>query len=393
MWLLVGIWVSEMGIWNTLLCMSQEARRGKVAQERDFTGGMIPPVPFSYVGSTGDKVLDERIMELAQSTVEESSRCLLAEMMITAVRIARGGSVTEGDFKLMNRSLKEMREANEVFHPYRDHRKVAVFGSARTQQEEPAYQAAMEFSRRMREEGFMTITGAGPGIMAAGNEGAGREESFGLNIALPFEAAANEFIAGDRKLIDFNYFFTRKLSFVKEADAAVGLPGGFGTMDEVFEALTLIQTGKASIYPIVLLDAVGGTYWKFWKQFVDEHLARLGMISESDFHLFRVTDSVEEAVEEIVQFYSVFHSYRYVGDRIVLRLNTPLSDEALVSLSERFPDIVKAGKMIQRGALEEEEDEADLQELPRLVFRHRRRDFGRLRQLIDAVNRSETVTP
>lgn len=164
-------------------------------------------------------------------------------------------------------------------------------------------------------------------------------------------------------------------------------------MDEVFEALTLIQTGKASIYPIVLLDAVGGTYWKFWKQFVDEHLARLGMISESDFHLFRVTDSVEEAVEEIVQFYSVFHSYRYVGDRIVLRLNTPLSDAALVSLSERFPDIVKAGKMIQRGALEEEEDEADLQELPRLVFRHRRRDFGRLRQLIDAVNRSETVTP
>ena len=166
----------------------------------------------------------------------------------------------------------------------------------------------------------MTITGAGPGIMAAGNEGAGREDSFGLDISLPFEASANEFIAGDPKLVKFNYFFTRKLSFVKEADAAVGLPGGFGTMDEIFEALTLIQTGKASIYPIVLLDAKGGTYWKFWKQFVDEHLARLGMISENDFHLFRVTDDVEEAVEEIVRWTSpVNYMKRVVAEDLEFR--------------------------------------------------------------------------
>ena len=371
--------------------MSQHVQPRKASQDRDFTGGMIPPTSSSYVGSTGESDLDGRIRELVESVSEVPNYFLLEEMMITAVRIARGGAVTEGDFKLMNRALKEMREANEVFHPYRNHRKVTVFGSARTRPDEPAYETAVEFSRRMWEEGFMTITGAGPGIMAAGNEGAGRENSFGLDIALPFEASANEFISGDPKLINFNYFFTRKLSFVKEADAAVGLPGGFGTMDEIFEALTLIQTGKASIYPIVLLDAKGGTYWKFWKQFVDEHLARLGMISESDFHLFRVTDDVEEAVEEILRFYRVFHSYRYVGDKIVLRLNAPLTDNALAAVEEEFSDILKAGRMIQGEALEEEADEKELSGLVRLVFRHRRRDFGRLRQLIDAVNAAEVI--
>ncbi|MED5419048.1 MAG: LOG family protein, partial [Verrucomicrobiota bacterium] len=167
--------------------------------------------------------------------------------------------------------------------------------------------------------------------------------------------------------------------------------GGFGTMDEIFEALTLIQTGKASIYPIVLLDGKGGTYWKFWKQFVDEHLARLGMISENDFHLFRVTDDVEEAVEEIVGFYRIFHSYRYVGDKIVLRLNAPLTEDSLAMIEEEFADVVQAGRMIQQKALEEEDDEEELSELVRLVFRHRRRDFGRLRQLIDAVNTSEVA--
>jgi len=203
---------------------------------------------------------------------------------------------------LANRTLKEIKYASEVFQPYREHRKVALFGSARTKPEEAEYQTGVEFSRRMVEEGFMTITGAGPGIMAAGNEGATREHSFGLNINLPFEASANDFIMGDPKLIDFDYFFTRKLAFVKEADAAVGMPGGVGTMDEVFEALTLIQTGKATVYPIVCLDSPGGTYWKAWNQFVEEHLYRLNLISKSDFSLYKVTDSVEEAVAEIVNF-------------------------------------------------------------------------------------------
>ena len=369
--------------------MKNRVSPAKAPPNRDFTGGIIPSASCSYVGSTGNKSLDKEILEMAEQISTDGNHCLLAEMMITGVRIACGGAVTGGDFKLMNRALKEMREASEVFHPYQDRRKVSVFGSARTKPEEPAYQTAVEFSRRMKEEGFMTITGAGPGIMAAGNEGAGREESFGLDIALPFEASANEFIEGDPKLINFNYFFTRKLSFVKEADAAIGLPGGFGTMDEVFEALTLIQTGKASIYPIVLLDAPGGTYWKFWKQFVDEHLGRLGMISENDHHLFRVTDNVEEAVQEVVQFYRNFHSYRYVGDKLVLRLNTALADDELSVIQEDFSDLVKEGRIDQGTALEEENDEEGLSELTRLVFHHRRRDFGRLRQLIDAVNSSK----
>ena len=371
--------------------MKNHVTQAKAPPNRDFTGGMIPPASCSYVGSTGDKNLDEEILAMAEKISIDGNHCLLAEMMITGVRIACGGAVAGGDFKLMNRALKEMRVASEVFHPYLDRRKVSVFGSARTRPEEPAYQTAVEFARRMKEEGFMTITGAGPGIMAAGNEGAGRDESFGLNIALPFEASANEFIEGDTKLINFNYFFTRKLSFVKEADAAIGLPGGFGTMDEVFEALTLIQTGKASIYPIVLLDAPGGTYWKFWKQFVDEHLGRLGMISENDHHLFRVTDNVEEAVQEVVQFYRNFHSYRYVGNKLVLRVNTALAEDELSALQEDFSDLVKEGRIIQGAALEEEEDEEGLSDLTRLVFHHRRRDFGRLRQLIDAVNTSRMV--
>lgn len=357
-------------------------------RHRDLTAGMVPDPRCDFVESTGDKTVDEKIMELASSVSGVDDQCLLAEMISTAVGIARG--VTDhGDFKLANRALKEMKMASEVFQPFRGQRKVALFGSARTKPEEVEYQTAVKFSRRMRDEGFMTITGAGPGIMAAGNEGATREHSFGLNITLPFEAAANEFIAGDPKLIDFKYFFTRKLAFVKEADAAVGMPGGVGTMDEVFEALTLIQTGKATMYPIVCLDAPGGTYWKSWKQFVEEHLFRLGMISESDFSLFTVTDDIEVAIKEITDFYLNFHSYRYVGDRLVIRLQSKLSGSALSQLNEEFSDIVKAGQMKQMKALEEEWADEDLVDLPRLVFRHRRRDFGRLRELIDAVNQAE----
>jgi len=336
--------------------------------------------------------LDEEIVALARRIHGDAEPWLLAEMMITAVRISRG-AVTEGDFKLMNRSLKEMREACEVFYRYRDYRKVTIFGSARARPDEPHYKAAVEFARRMKEEGFMTITGAGPGIMAAGNEGAGRDDSFGLNIALPFENLANEFISNDPKLIDFNFFFTRKLSFVKEADATVGFPGGFGTMDEVFETLTLIQTGKATIYPLVLLEPRGGNYWKLWKQFIDERLGRLGMISEEDFSLFKVTDDIEEAVEEITGFYRIFHSYRYVGDKMVIRMMALLTDAAVERLNVEFEDIVTSGTMEQRGALEAEEDEPELAGLSRLVFRHKRQKFGRLRQLIDAVNRSERVEP
>jgi uncharacterized protein (TIGR00730 family) len=361
-----------------------------VPQEKDFTGGMIHSASCSYVGTTGEKVLDDKISALAKEIDSEDTFCMLAELLTTAVRISRG-VVTQGDFKMMNRALKEMRVSSEVFHPYSHIKKVGIFGSARTKPDEAEYITTVKFAERMREEGFMTITGAGPGIMAAGNEGAGRENSFGLNISLPFETSANPFIAGDEKLIDYNYFFTRKLSFVKEADAAVAMPGGFGTMDEIFEAMTLIQTGKAVIYPLVLLDAKGGTYWKFWNQFIEEHLMRLNLISESDFALFKVTDDIEEAVSEIVNFYRNFHSYRYIGDKLVIRLQDAIAPKAFNALAKDYGDIVTSGTMQQRGPLPEESNEEDLAEMPRIVLRHGRYDMGRLRQFIDAINVAQIV--
>ena len=229
----------------------------------------------------------------------------------------------------------------------------------------------------------MTITGAGPGIMAAGNEGAGKKESFGLDISLPFEASANEFIEGDEKLIMFNYFFTRKLSFVKEAHAAVACPGGVGTMDEIFEAMTLIQTGKAMVYPLVLLNAPGSDYWQKWEAFLKDDLLANGYISETDFNLWKVTDSVEEAINEIITFYKNFHSYRYMGDKLIIRVLHAPDNAHLDKLNEEFSDIIKDGKMEVSEPLEGERENLNL---PRLVFKHKRRDFGRLRALIDALN-------
>jgi len=356
--------------------------------EKDFTGGMSLATSCKYIGTTGDREQDKQIHELVDKLATGDRGCMLAEMMITAVRLSKGAA-TDGDFKMLNRALKEMRHANEVFASFRGERKVAVFGSARTKPSEDEYKTAVRFSKRMKDEGFMTITGAGPGIMAAGNEGAGRDNSFGLNISLPFETSANEFILNDEKLIDFNFFFTRKLSFVKEADAAVAFPGGVGTMDELFEALTLIQTGKATVYPIVLVDAKGGTYWKFWLQFVEEHLMRLNLISKTDFALFKVTDDIEVAVEEILQFYKNFHSYRYIGDKLVLRIQHKLSDAAIEDLNKEYKDIIKDGVIEQCGALAAETLEEDLADMSRIVLRHKRRDFGRLRMLIDSVNLAE----
>ncbi len=368
--------------------LMKEKQPHYVSQQTDFTGVLPFTNNCAYAGSSGEKAVDDQVHALADRLCSGTRACLLAEMMITAVRIARGSS-SDGDFKMLNRALKELRHSNEVFAPYRDRRKVAVFGSARTQTDDDEYHAAVEFTRRMRNEDFMTITGAGPGIMAAGNEGAGRDFSFGLNINLPFESSANAFIINDEKLIDFNYFFTRKLSFVKEADAAVAFPGGVGTMDELFEALTLIQTGKAMVYPIVLIDAKGGKYWKFWMQFMSEHLMRLNLISETDFALFKVTDDIDVAVHEILNFYSNFHSYRYIGDKLVIRILNALSDAAVKKLQRDFSDITSDGLIIQTSALEPEADEVELANMPRIVLRHKRSDFGRLRMLIDALNRAE----
>lgn len=304
-----------------------------------------------------------------------------------ADKLREDGS-TRGDLKILSRTLRELRYAFKVFAPYRHLRKVTVFGSARTKPGEPAYQQAVELGRAMAEQDWMVITGAGDGIMGAGHEGAGRANSMGLNIMLPFEQSANTVIDGDHKLVHMKYFFTRKLMFVKECDAVVCLPGGFGTIDEALEVLTLLQTGKHDMVPVVFLDAPGGSYWRALHRFIDEQLLHLGMISEEDLSLYKVTDSCDEAVGEILTFYRRYHSMRYAREELVLRLNEALADEQLDAINARFSGIVAKGTIRQTSALRAERDEPELDDKPRLVFQFNRRNLGQLRQLIDVLNSS-----
>ena len=245
---------------------------------------------------------------------------------------------------------------------------------------------AVDFGRSMAEHDWLVITGAAAGIMEAGHVGAGREHSMGLNILLPFEQDANPVIAGDEKLVHMKYFFTRKLMFVKECDAVVCLPGGFGTLDEAMEVLTLNQTGKHDPVPVVFLDAPGGTYWKTFDDFLKRELLGGGMISPDDPALYMVTDNCEEAVQECVQFYRVYHSMRYVGDQLVLRLKSPLSETALQHIVDNFSSIVVSGTFEQTAALPAEKNEPDLADMQRLVFQFDRRNLAQLRLLINYIN-------
>ena len=328
---------------------------------------------------------DERVRELVEDWGTEKTPELIEEMIVTALKIARD-EMGVADLKLINRSLKELRYAAKVFAKYGNTRKVAVFGSARTAVDAPAFKLAEQFGREIVKQKFMVITGGGDGIMGAAQKGAGRENSFGLNIRLPFEQRANPIIEGDGKLVNFNYFFTRKLNFVKETHAMALFPGGFGTMDEAFEVLTLMQSGKARIIPTVLLDVPNGHYWETWMKFVRDDMFQLGYVSAEDFSLFKLCHTVAEAVKEIGQFYRNYNSTRWVGDQLILRNSRRLSAEAIVDLNKQFSDIVREGEIIQRNALPAEENEPEIWELPRLVLTPHRRDFGRFRQLIDAIN-------
>jgi uncharacterized protein (TIGR00730 family) len=353
---------------------------------QDFTGGGIHALPSRTTRSTGDPEFDLRIHKLvADWGGDERLSGMTEEIIITALKLARD-KVAVADMKLFNRSLREMRNAGRVFAPYRERRKISVFGSARTAPEEEEFQAAEKFAARARERGYMIITGGGDGIMGAAQRGAGRVDSFGLNIRLPFEQRSNETIEGDQKLVNFNYFFTRKLHFVKESHAVVLFPGGFGTMDEAFEVLTLIQTGKARILPVVMVDKEHGSYWRTWNSFLAEYLLNLGLICPEDFHLFKVTDNLDDAIAEIEQFYRNFHSYRWVGERFVMRIQHAITDAAVLELRERFADIVGSNVLEQTVSLPEEQNEPELADMPRLVFVPARKNFGRFRQFIDAVN-------
>jgi uncharacterized protein (TIGR00730 family) len=268
---------------------------------------------------------------------------------------------------------------------------VAIFGSARTPVDSPVYEVAKDFAHEIVAHDFMVVTGGGDGIMGAAQQGAGRAHSFGLNIRLPFEQRANEIIKGDPKLITLNYFFTRKLNFVKEAHAFALFPGGFGTLDETFEVLTLMQTGKARIIPVVLLNRPRGNYWQLWMQFITDRLLRRGLISEEDLSFFKITPTVREAVAEILHFYKIYHSARWVGERLVIRMNHRLSQEALLHLNKQFADVVRKGEIIQTMALPQEKNEPEIWGLPRLILTPFRNRFGRFRQLIDAINSSSTA--
>jgi uncharacterized protein (TIGR00730 family) len=294
-----------------------------------------------------------------------------------------------GDLKILSRTIRELRYAFKVFAGYRGRRKVTVFGSARTLPDAPAYKQALELGKAMAAHEWLVVTGAASGIMEAGHRGAGREHSMGLNIMLPFEQSANEVIRGDSKLVNMKYFFTRKLMFVKECDAVVCLPGGFGTLDEALEVLTLLQTGKRDMVPVVLLDQPGGGYWRDFQKFIERHLLGGAMISPVDLGLYKVCDSVDATVDEVMHFYRVYHSMRFVRKQLVFRLQRALGAETLEQINAEFTDLLAGGEFVERAAFKEEADEFQLVELPRLAFQFNRRNYGRLRELINVINASE----
>ena len=307
---------------------------------------------------------------------------LIAEMMRTIVKLARD-ETSRGDLKILNRTLKELRHAFKVFAPYRSVRKVSIFGSTHIRETDPYYHLAKRLAQRLVQERFMVITGAGPGIMQAGHEGAERENSFGVNIRLPAAQESNRFIKDDPKLMSFHFFFTRKLMFVKEADAVIIFPGGFGTHDELAEALTLAQTGKSQIVPIVLMDLPGGEYWKEWEKFLREAMQSRGYISGKEFSFFKIIDNVDAAIGEIESFYRNFHSYRFVKQDLVIRVNHPPAPALIETLNQTFADILVGGKIKQTEPLAEESDEPDTLHLHRVSVPFNRMDFPRLRQMID----------
>ena len=335
--------------------------------------------------SAADLELKQRIRELIVFKGGGHNENEVADILENALKLLTDVKDT-GDVRVIQTALRELRYSFRLFAPYAQIRKVTIFGSARTKPGKLEYQQAVEFSRKIVKAGFMVITGAGPGIMQAGHEGAGPENSFGVNIRLPWEQSANPVIAEDKKLITFKYFFTRKLIFIRHSDAIVLFPGGFGTLDEGYEALTLMQTGKSQLMPLVLMDGPGGTYWKTWGQNVREHLLRDKLISAEDLNLYQITDNTDEAVNIITRFYRNFHSSRFVKDLLVIRLKTAPPATAIVALNKDFADIIKGAPIKSIKPTPDEMEDQDHLDLARIAFGFNRRDYGRLRQLIDALN-------
>ena len=337
-------------------------------------------------------VSDQRLSELLDSIGVSANRDQLMEILETVVRLAAEGT-DRLDLKITNAALKEMCEGFEVFAPYRHVPKLTMFGSARTLPTDPLYAQARDLARVLSAHGWSTVTGAGPGIMAAGLEGAGPDNAFGINIRLPFEQGANQFIADNPKLVSMKYFFTRKLLLIKESFGYAVLPGGFGTLDEAFELLTLIQTGKAEPAPVVFLEVPGGSYWKAWDRFVTEEVESRDLITPGDSCLYRIVDRVEDAAQEILGFYRNYHSIRWVGETLVIRLQSRPTEAEAAGLTERFSDIVEAPIRVLDRPLPAERRSDDFPTLPRIALRFDRLSYARLRLLIDELNTLESAPP
>ncbi len=330
---------------------------------------------------------DEAIDSLIELTGNVHHPEIVREMIIAAL-MAGQEEEEKADLKLMNTTLKEMRFTSKVFGPYSNIKKVTVFGSARTEPDEPVYRMACLLGRGLADAGYMVITGGGSGIMQAVNEGAGPAHSFGVNIRLPFEQKPNPVLEGNPRLITYKYFFNRKVAFIKETDAVALFPGGFGTLDEAMETLTLVQTGKRNPLPLILIDEPGGEYWIKWYRFFEDDLLARNYISASDFNLFERVDSVDAAIERVNRFYHRYHSLRHTEKQTVIRLTSSLSPQSVKELNKTFPDILTpGGSIFLSSALPAEEDEPEIAGLPRLVVDFNRKDFGRLRKLIDTINR------
>jgi len=338
---------------------------------------------LSFTRKNGE--IDALIDQLVEKAEGVHHAGLVREMIISALKAGQETSYL-ADLKMLNNTMKEMRYTNKVFSPYRHRKKVTIFGSARTEPSEPIYQTCIQFSRELAARGYMIITGGGGGIMQAGNEGAGSENSFAVNIRLPFEQSPNTVMARNPRLVTYKYFFNRKVAFVKESDAISVFPGGFGTLDEAMEVFTLIQTGKTSPKPLVLVDDESG-YWDRWFEFIKRALLVRGLISGEDFSLFTITKSVEEAVQAIEEFYRNYHSLRFVDGLLVIRLNKELSDGEIAELESEFPELLRPGSRMERsGPLPEESDEPDLLDLPRLIMKFDHQHYGLLMAFIRKVN-------
>lgn len=335
--------------------------------------------------STASPDTDALIRSILDSNGTTANRDVLRDILDTAAGLA-GDDVDRLDLKITAAALKEMRAAFNMFRPLAATPNVTVFGSARVADHDPLYTQAQALAQQLSDAGWMVVTGAGPGIMQAAAEGAGPDAAIGVSIRLPFEEKPSDVIAGGDRVVAMKYFFTRKLMLIKESSGFVCLPGGFGTQDETFELLTLLQTGKTSPAPVVLLDVPGGTYWHRWVDYVVDELEGAGMVSEHDRELYLVTDDVAEAAREIQHFWRGYHSLRWVGDRLVLRLHHSPDDEGLAELNDRFGDLLLDGRIERSDPLPPEVSGRDHLELDRLVMRYDPRRAGRLRALIDAIN-------